>query len=67
GILVALQIYVIQFGWWFSVFYSFVVIIIPLIWVLRELYKANTTAEFHRLSNVIKIIMLAGIISMVFF
>ena len=67
GILVALQIYVIQFGWWFSVFYSFVVIIIPLIWVLRELYKASTPAQFHRLSNVIKIIMLAGIISMVFF
>lgn len=67
GVLVALQIYVIQFGWWFSVFYSFIVIIIPLIWVLRELYKANTPVQFHRLSNVIKIIMLAGIISMVFF
>lgn len=67
GVLVALQIYVIQFGWWFSVFYSFVVIIIPLIWVLRELYKANTPAQFHSLSNVIKIIMLAGILSMIFF
>lgn len=67
GVLVALQIYVIQFGWWFSVFYSFVVIIIPLIWVLRELYKANTLAQFHSLSNVIKIIMLAGILSMIFF
>jgi 4-hydroxybenzoate polyprenyltransferase len=67
GILMALQIYVIQFGWWFSAFYSFVAIIIPLIWVLRNLYKANTPAEFHRLSNVIKFIMLAGIISMVFF
>lgn len=67
GILVALQIYVVQFGWWFSVLYSFVVIIIPLIWVLRKLYKANTPAQFHRLSNVIKLIMLAGIISMVFF
>ena len=67
GILVALQIYVVQFGWWFSALYSFVVIIIPLIWVLRELYKANTPAQFHRLSNVIKLIMLAVIISMVFF
>jgi len=67
GILVAIQIYVVQFGWWFSAFYSFVAIIIPLIWVLRSLYKATTSAAFHRLSNVVKFIMLAGIISMVFF
>lgn len=67
GILVALQIYVIQFGWWFSAFYAFVAIIIPLIWVLRNLYRANTPADFHRLSNVIKFIMLTGIISMIFF
>lgn len=67
GILMALQIYVIQFGWWFSAFYAFVAIIIPLIWVLRNLYRANTPADFHRLSNVIKFIMLTGIISMIFF
>lgn len=67
GILVALQIYVVQFGWWFSILYSTVAIIIPLIWVLRKLYQANTSAEFHKLSNVVKLIMLAGIISMVFF
>lgn len=67
GILVALQIYVIQFGWWFSAFYAFVAIIIPLLWVLRDLYRANTREEFHSLSNVVKFIMLTGIISMIFF
>ncbi len=67
GNLVALQIYVVQFGWWLSVLYSSLTIIIPLLWVLRKLYRANSPEDFHRLSNVVKFIMLAGIISMVFF
>lgn len=67
GLLAALQIYVIQFGWWLSVLYALITIIIPLIWVLRKLYEANTSAQFHLLSNVVKVIMLAGIVSMVFF
>ncbi|MEO9144522.1 MAG: geranylgeranylglycerol-phosphate geranylgeranyltransferase [Ginsengibacter sp.] len=67
GLLAALQIYVIQLGWWLSVLYSIITIIIPLIWVLRRLYEANTPQQFHLLSTVVKVIMLAGIISMVFF
>jgi 4-hydroxybenzoate polyprenyltransferase len=67
GVLVAIQIYVIQFGWWFSALYSLITIIIPLIWVLRKLYIATTAAAFHQLSSVIKLIMLAGILSVVFF
>jgi len=67
GLVMAMQIYVIQLGWWFSALYSIVTIVIPLIWVLRKLYEANTPKQFHQLSSVIKIIMLAGIISMVFF
>jgi len=67
GLVMAMQIYVIQLGWWFSALYSIITIVIPLIWVLRKLYEANTPKQFHQLSSVIKIIMLAGIISMVFF
>ena len=63
----AVQIYVIQLGWWFSALYCIAAIIIPLVWVLKKLYQANTNEQFHRLSTVVKIIMLAGIISMVFF
>ncbi|MEO8820873.1 MAG: geranylgeranylglycerol-phosphate geranylgeranyltransferase [Ginsengibacter sp.] len=65
--LVAIQIYVIQLGWWFSALYSFALIIIPLVWVLKKLYAAKTPADFHQLSSVIKLIMLAGIVSMIFF
>ncbi|HEY5367807.1 MAG TPA: geranylgeranylglycerol-phosphate geranylgeranyltransferase [Hanamia sp.] len=63
----AIQIYVIQLGWWFSALYSVGAIIIPLIWVLRKLYTANTPEQFHYLSTAIKLIMFAGILSMVFF
>jgi 4-hydroxybenzoate polyprenyltransferase len=67
GVLVVIQIYVIQLGWWFSALYSLIAIVIPLIWVLQKLYKATTSVEFHQLSSLVKFIMLAGIISMVFF
>lgn len=67
GILAGIQIYVIQFGWWFSALYSLIAIIIPLLWVLKKLYKANSSSDFHQLSSAVKLIMLAGIISMVFF
>jgi len=63
----AMQIYVIQLGWWFSALYSVAAIMIPLIGVLRKLYRANTPGQFHQLSTVIKMIMFAGILSMIFF
>ncbi len=67
GVLFAILIYVVQLGWWFSAFYSLVAIIIPLLWVLQKLYKATTSADFHQLSSAVKLIMLAGILSMLFF
>lgn len=67
GVLVAIQIYVVQFGWWLSALYSLIAIIIPLISVLRKLYEATTSRQFHQLSSAVKLIMLAGILSMIFF
>ena len=61
------QFYVIQLGWWLSAIYSLLTIIIPLIWVLRKLYTAQSPKDFHRLSNAVKLIMLTGILSMIFF
>ena len=62
-----IQFYVLQLGWWFSAFYSLVAILIPLLWVLRKLYEAKSQDDFHRLSSVVKFIMLTGIFSMMFF
>jgi 4-hydroxybenzoate polyprenyltransferase len=67
GLVAAIQIYVIQFGWWASALYSLITIIIPLIWVLRKLYDANTPVQFHKISSMVKMIMAAGILSMIFF
>lgn len=66
-LVVALQLYVIQLGWWFSACYAVLFVVVPLLWSLRKLYRAATIADFHMLSTVIKIIMFAGIVSMVFF
>lgn len=65
--LVILQFYVLPMGWWHSALYCFIAIIAPLIWILTRLFKSHTPADFHRLSTVIKLVMLTGILSMVFF
>ncbi len=67
SVVTGMQIYVIQLGWWFSALYSLFLIIIPLIWVLRKLYIANCVKDFHQLSIAVKLIMLSGILSMIFF
>jgi 4-hydroxybenzoate polyprenyltransferase len=62
-----LQFYVFQLGWWWSVFYSTVLIIIPSILILKRLYAAQTSEQFHQTSSTIKFVMLTGILSMCFF
>lgn len=65
--LVLLQLYVIQMGWWASISYCLLLIITPLIYAFKLLFKAKSAEDFHRLSNIIKFVMLTGIVSMVFF
>ena len=65
--LAIIQFYVLQYRWWWGILYSIVFVIIPLLQILRKLYFASATADFHRLSNMIKAVMLAGILSMIFF
>lgn len=62
-----LQIYVIPFGWWHSALYCLLLIILPLLWVLRKLFKAKTPEDFHQLSTAVKLVMFTGILSMFFF
>jgi 4-hydroxybenzoate polyprenyltransferase len=65
--LVVVQVYVLQFRWWWAVVYCTLMIIAPLVNFFLELYKAKTTAQYHKLSNQAKWLMLTGILSMVFF
>ncbi len=65
--LIILQLYILQFAWWWAVMYSVVFIIFPLIYLFSKYYKARSTADFRQLSSMTKWIMLTGILSMIFF
>ncbi len=54
-------------GWWLGVIYTVIAVLIPLLKFLAELKKAKEPAAFHRLSSLIKAIMLAGILTLLFF
>ncbi len=54
-------------GWWLGVLFTLLTVILPLLRFLIELKKAQTAAAFHRLSTLIKAIMLAGILTLLFF
>ncbi len=61
------QVYSWQSGGCEVALYSFVFVLIPIALVLKDLYKAKIVSDYARLSKKIKYIMLAGILSMVFF
>lgn len=65
--IVILQVYVLQFGWWWPVLYSVLLIIFPLALILYGLFKAHTQKHYHNLSVLTKLVMLTGILSMIFF
>jgi 4-hydroxybenzoate polyprenyltransferase len=65
--LAVIQVYVIQFGWWWSAAYTIGLIILPGIMILKDLFPAVVSQDFHRLSTRVKWVMLFGILSMIFF
>lgn len=67
AILIIVQLYVLQLKWWWSIAYCFVLVTLPLVWVLLKLYQAQTPKDYHRLSSIIKWVILTGILSMLFF
>ena len=67
GTLTIIELYAWNLGWKFSASYCILTIIIPLIFILWKLNRAQSSEEYHQLSSSIKTIMLAGILSMLFF
>ena len=61
------QFYVLQLHRWWSAMYCIVFILLPLLRVLYKLYKATTVADYHALSTEVKLVMLTGILSKLFF
>lgn len=66
AILAILQLYAWQSGWWWATLYILFLTILPMVVLLQKLYNASTSANYHTLSNIVKIVMLAGILSMLF-
>ncbi len=60
-------VYILQFKWWIPVAYGVVAIIIPLVVVLLKLKPAVASTDFRKLSNITKLVMFTGILSMLFF
>jgi 4-hydroxybenzoate polyprenyltransferase len=67
GSLIVLLFYVIQYRRWLTILYALTFVIIPLIQVTRKLYLAQTKDDYRKLSGLVKGVMLAGILSMIFF
>lgn len=65
--LVVLQLYIFQLGLYWIVLYSFIFLIIPLALLLKKLQQAQSPLDYHTISNYLKAIILAGILSMLFF
>lgn len=67
SLLVIVQVYVLQFQWWWAVVYCILMIVIPLLYIFLKLFKASSVPEYHKLSSWTKFVMLTGILSMIFF
>lgn len=67
AILVVIQVYVLQFRWWWAVVYCIPCIILPLLYIFVKLFKASSAQDYHKLSTWTKLVMLTGILSMIFF
>lgn len=65
GSLIVIQFYALQNGWWLSALYCILLLIVPMIWMLRKLYQAAGKPDYQFLSNLIKAVMLVGILSMI--
>ena len=67
GVLFIILFYALQLGWWLTTLYCFLLVILPLALLLRKLYVAQNTPQYHRVSSIIKLVMLSGILSMLLF
>ncbi len=67
GALLGILVYAAYLGWWWSIVYCILLILLPLLWITRRLYLASSASEFGYLSGAVKFVMLTGILSMLFF
>jgi 4-hydroxybenzoate polyprenyltransferase len=64
GAITVVVIYMLLSGWWLSALYCIAALIIPLLLLLKKVFKAQHSQEYHNVSSKIKWVMFAGILSM---
>jgi 4-hydroxybenzoate polyprenyltransferase len=64
SVLLIVQFYVLQYRWWIAASYCVLTIILPLLWIFKQLFPAQSSKDFHLLSSVVKLVMLMGILSL---
>jgi 4-hydroxybenzoate polyprenyltransferase len=67
GALLIFFVYALQVGWWVMAGYVLLMVLMPVIVAFRKLLAAGNSAEYRKVSTLIKGIMLLGILSMIFF
>ena len=65
--LLILSIYAVQVQWWWLAVYLMAFVLSPLYFVFRKLAPAQQSSEFGAISSLVKLVMLTGILSMIFF
>lgn len=61
---IIVMIYMLQLHWWVPAIYCLIMVILPLLMILRKISTAQKIQDYHRISNMLKIVMLTGILSM---
>ena len=74
GLLLALQVLIMLteiriafLGWYFAIIYLVVLVQLPCLYIYLQLRKAHLPEHYHKVSTLVKVIMLTGILSMLFF
>jgi 4-hydroxybenzoate polyprenyltransferase len=62
-----MMIYMLQLQWWIAIIYCLIFIVMPSVRIFQKLFTARTQKDFHALSSMVKLVMLTGILSMIFF
>jgi 4-hydroxybenzoate polyprenyltransferase len=64
--IIIIQAYTLRLGWWWSILYSVLFTVLPLVWIFKKLFSARSAEDFHKLSSMVKLVMLTGILSIIF-
>lgn len=64
--IVFIQFYILQYRWWGTILFTCFGVIYPILRLFKRLSRAAEAEDFYRLSQLIKSIMLMGILTMIF-